>query len=319
MDREFEDSETDVKYMLGGKTQEGADRGSVTAKDINVRARNDGTVNAVAVEGVSNSENHAGFDLINKVEKYGAQGKNDIFSFAQGVISTPETLLNKTASKLSGKDWGWGGKSMFAERKQAFNPIPENNDPADNGFNAALAGSLTLNRNNSNTAAVVDNTNLTLRKEDGGKGGALVTEATDDIFTGAWSGAAAMNWFTGGAGVASNNAAHKGSLGAAVALNSLNRNVNAQVSNAVITGAGLVDSSAIRNGAEAAAALGLAVTNDSQGTGNNGAVTFGLSVNKSTSGVHALLLDDTLTGGAGSDSETENGTDISIRTYDGDI
>ena len=319
MDRDFEDTKTDVKYMLGGKTQAGAARGSVTATDIDVRARNDGSVNAVAVEGVSNSENHAGFDLINKVEKYGAQGKNDIFSFAQGVISTPENLLNKAGSKIKGKDWGWGGKSMFAERKRVFNPIPQNNDPADNGFNAALAGSLTLNRNNAGTAAVIDNTNLTLRKEDGSKGGALVTEATDDIFTGAWSGAAATNWFTGGAGVASNNAAHKGSLGAAVALNSLNRNVNAQISNAGITGAGLVDSSAIRNGAEAAAALGLAVTNDSQGTGNNGAVTFGLSVNKSTSGVHALLLDDTLTGGAGSDSETENGTDISIRTYDGDI
>ncbi|MBQ9572745.1 MAG: leukotoxin LktA family filamentous adhesin [Acidaminococcaceae bacterium] len=318
MDREFEDSETEVKNLLGAAT-EGTARGSVTAKDINVTAQNDGTVNAVAVEGVSNSENHAGLDLINKVEKYGAQGKNDVFSFAQGVIGTPETILNKTASKLSGKDWGWGGKSMFAERKQVFNPIPENNDPADNGFNAALAGSLALNRNKAGTAAVVDNTNLTLRKEDGGKGGALVTAATDDIFTGAWSGAAAMNWFTGGTGVASNNAAHKGALGAAVALNSLNNNVNALISNAGISGAGLVDSSAIRNGAEAAAALGLAVTNDSGGTGTNGAVTFGLSVNKSTGGVHALLMDDTLTGGADSNSDTENGTDISIRTYDGDI
>ena len=318
MDREFEDSETEVKNLLGAAT-EGTARGSVTATDIDVTARNDGTVNAVAVEGVSNSENHAGFDLINKVEKYGAQGKNDIFSFAQGVIGTPETILNKTASKLSGKDWGWGGKSMFAERKQVFNPIPENNDPADNGFNAALAGSLALNRNKAGTAAVVDNTNLTLRKEDGGKGGALVTTATDDIFTGAWSGAAAMNWFTGGTGVASNNAAHKGALGAAVALNSLNNNVNALISNAGISGAGLVDSSAIRNGAEAAAALGLAVTNDSGGTGTNGAVTFGLSVNKSTGGVHALLMDDTLTGGADSNSDTENGTDISIRAYDGDI
>ncbi|MER2139790.1 MAG: hypothetical protein ABS965_06670, partial [Succiniclasticum sp.] len=328
MDRSFADAKTAANRQLGAATASGAAKGSVTGKSITVSSNNVGTINALAVEGVSNSENHAGFDAVNQWNKTATQAKNDITDTVQNVIGWPvNRFANKTFTGETKKKWNF----------RKYEPIPENNDAADNKFNIAAAGSVSVNWNNSETASVIDNVNLTLR--DGGTG-KLKNEATDDVFTGAWAGAAAMNWFTGGNGVASNNAAHKGTLGAAVALNLYDtvkvtnestdgssnnddktvrkaaRNVNAVISNATISQAKLIENTAIKKGTEAAAALGVAVTNNDQGTGTNAGVAFGLAMNKVNSGVNALLINNTSTF---TNSGSTNGTDISNRAYDGDI
>ena len=329
MNSEFVDAKTAANRQLGAATDTGDSKGSVTGKNITVSSLNSGTVNAVAVEGVENSESHKGFDTINKWNKTATQAKNDITESLQNVIGWPvNRLVNKTF-KGQTSNWNFRG----------YNPIPENADASDNRFNIAAAASIGVNWNSSETASVIDNVNLTLR--DGGTG-KLKNEATDDIFAGAWAGAAAINWFAGGAGVASNNAAHKDSLGTAVALNLYDtvkitnenetgsartvrkaaRNVNAVISNAVISQAKLIENTAIKKGTEAAAALGLAVTNNSQGTGTNAGVTFGLSMNKVNSGVHALLIDNTSTftnDNSNNTTGSTDGTDISNRAYDGDI
>ena len=304
MDRDFEDAETAVQGILGAKTGENGGKGSVTGQDITVSAQNKGTINAVAVEGVSNSENHAGFDTVNKWNKTGAQAKSDITDSLQNVIGWPVNKVNKLFGNSQTKNnWNFRG----------YDPIPQNNDAADNSFNAALAGSVSVNWNDSTTAAVLDNTELTLRGKEAGTAGKLKNEALDDLFTGAWAGAAALNWFSGGAGVASNNAAHKGALGAAVSVNNLERDVKAQISNANISQARQIENTAIMKGTEAAAALGLAVTKDSQGTGVNLGAAFGLSMNKTDSDVHALMVDDT------SMNTDSTGTYVDNRAYDGDI
>ena len=96
----------------------------------------------------------------------------------------------------------------------------------------------------------------------------MLNTASDDVFSGAWSGAAAVNWFTGGAGSASNNNAHKGGLGTALSVNSLNRDVKAVISKTAIYEAGRIENMAIKEGAAAAAALGIAVTNERQNREN---------------------------------------------------
>lgn len=304
MDRNFEDTETAVQGILGTKTGENGGKGSVTGQDITVSAQNKGTINAVAVEGVSNSENHAGFDMVNKWNKTASQAKSDITDSLQNVIGWPVNKVNKLfGNSQTKKNWNFRG----------YDPIPQNNDAADNSFNAALAGSVSVNWNDSTTAAVLDNTELTLRGKEAGTAGKLKNEALDDIFTGAWAGAAALNWFSGGAGVASNNAAHKGALGAAVSVNNLERDVKAQISNAKISQARQIENTAIMKGTEAAAALGLAVTNDSQGTGTNIGAAFGLSMNKIDSDVHSLMVDNT------SMNSDSTGTYVDNRAYDGDI
>ncbi len=288
---------------LGAKTAAGATKGTVTGKEIAVSAANGGTINALAVEGVSNSENHTGFDTVNKWNKTAAQAKSDITESLQNIIGWPVAKLNKALGD---------SKTKTAWNFRGYDPIPQNNDPAENQFNAAAAGSVSVNRNKSETAAVIDSVSLTLLEKEG-KDGRLKNEATDDTFTGAWAGAAAMNWFTGGEGVESNHAAHKGSLGAAVGVNHIERDVKAQIQNTNISQAGLVENTAIMKGAEAAASLGLAVTNDSQGAGTNASVAFGLSMNKVNSGVYSLMI-DTSTENTGS-----TGTDISNRAFDSDL
>ena len=304
MDREFVDSKTDATARLGAKTAVGAAKGSITAKDVAVKAASEGTVNAVAVEGVSNSENHKGLDTINKWNKTGNKAKSNISDSLQNLVGWPAEKANKAfGNSETKKNWNFRG----------YEPIPQNNDAADNSYNIAAAGSVSVNWNNSETAAVIDNTNVVLNKKSDGKGGTLVNEATDDVFTGAWSGAAALNWFTGGEGTAANNNAHKVSVGAAVALNKLTKDVKAQIRNTGISNAGLIENTVIRKGTEAAAALGLAVTNDSQGQGTNVGATFGLAMNKVDSNLHALMIDDE------SVNTNSTGTDISNRAYDGDI
>ncbi len=308
MDRNFADAKTAANRQLGAATASGADKGSVTGTSITASSVNSGTINALAVEGVSNSENHAGLDTVNQWNKTVTQAKSDITDTVQNVIGWPVARwANKTFTGETKKSWNF----------RKYEPIPENNAAATNKFNIAAAGSVSLNLNNSQTAAVIDRVNLTL--SDGGAG-KLKNEATDDIFTGAWAGAAAMNWFTGGAGVASNNAAHKGTLGAAVALNKLDRNVKAVISNAAISRAKLIENTAIKKGTEAAASLGIAVTNNGQGTGTNAGIAFGLAMNKVDSGVHALLIDNTSAFTNSNNTSGSTGvTDISNRAYDGDI
>jgi len=301
MDRNFTESKTASRNLLGTKTAEGAAKGSITGSGITVNTASKGTVNAVTVEGVSNSENHAAFDTVNNWNKKANQAKSEITESLKNIVGYPASKVNKKLNNgFVSKTWNFGN----------YQPVQPNNDAAENSFNAAVAGSISWNSNHIETASVIDRTNLTLRDT----GGSLKNEATDEMFTGAWAGAAAMNWFTGaaGGGVESNHAAHKGALGAAVALNSIEHDVRAVVRKTDIKQAGLIENTAINKGAEVAAALGLAVTKDSEGTGVNGGVAFGLSMNRNNGDVHSLLIDDTVT-------NTNNNTNITVSAYDGDI
>ena len=202
MGTDYESSTSKAYAALGVKTADDAEKGAVTGKNISVEAHNTGTINAVAVEGVSNSENHKGFDAVNKWNKTVNQGKNDVTDSIKNVIGWPVAKLNKVFAK---------NETKF--KFKGYQPLAENNDAANQSFNAAVAGSVSVNWNHTEVASVIDRVKLNLKDEGTG---ILKNEATDDVFTGAWAGAGAMNWFAGGAGVASNNAAHKGSLGAAV-------------------------------------------------------------------------------------------------------
>ncbi len=301
-------SDKNLTASLGAKTTSGAAKGSVTGGNISVTANSGGAINAVALEGASNSENHSAFDTFDKWSSLAASGKNQTTIAAKNMIATPLTLTNKL---FDAKSWEFKRKFDFS----GYNPINADNAPSNSAFNVAVAGSFSWNKVAGETAAVVERAKLDLTKPAGAQtAGTLLNAASDDVFTGAWAGAAALNWFTGGAGSASNDAAIKGALGAAISLNSPDRNVNALLLSSDISQAGAVKEMAVKNGAEVAAALGVAVTNDSNGTATDGAVTFGLSLNKSISDVHALLVDSssvyTSQGG---------GTDISVSAYDGDI
>ena len=312
MDTAFALSEKKMTASLGTKTAKGAAKGSVTARDITVTANSGGTVNSVALEGASNSENHSGFDTFDKWSSVGASVKNQTTKAAKAYIASPLTKLQKWYGNPEVKSkWDFSG----------YNPITASNELSTAAFNAAAAGSVAINQNAGETAAVMERMQLNLRKQANSEAaGTLNNTASDDLFTGAWSGAAALNWFTGGEGSPSNNGALKGALGTAVSLNLLNRNVNALILSSDISQAGAVKDMAVKNGAEAAASLGLAVTNDREGTAADGAVAFGLALNKDSSDVHALLRDSSSSYEKSKDGVAySDGTDISVSAYDGDV
>ncbi|MBQ7418140.1 MAG: leukotoxin LktA family filamentous adhesin, partial [Acidaminococcaceae bacterium] len=303
MGTDFALSDKKLNESMGAKTA-GSAKGNLSAKGVYVTGNSSGTLNAVALEGASNSENHSGFDTVNKWSKEGAAIKDQGTEAMKNIVDAPLTALDKVFDKSHisvDKAWTFSNLQTI--------PAP-NNDPSTSSFNAAAAGSVSWNKVNSETASVIDNASLNLGKTTSGK---LLNAASDDVFSGAWSGAAAVNWFTGGAGSAASPGSHKGALGTALATNNLKRDVDAVISNSTITKAGTIENTVIKNGAEAAAALGIAVTNDSQGTGTNASVAFGLSLNKSDSDIHALMIDDTVS------NTNSTGTAINNRAYDGDI
>ncbi|MER2138524.1 MAG: hypothetical protein ABS965_00145, partial [Succiniclasticum sp.] len=303
MDTDFKLSDKKLNESMGAKTA-GSAKGSVSAKNVYATGNSGGTINTVALEGASNSENHSGFDTVNKWSKTGAAAKDQGTEAMKNIVGASLVLLDKVFDKSHiSVDKTWN----FANLQSIQAP---NANPSTTSFNAAVAGSVSWNKVYGETASVIDNVSLNLDKTTSGK---LLNGASDDVFSGAWSGAAAVNWFTGGAGSAASPGSHKGALGTALAANNLKRDVDAVISNSTITKAGTVENTAIKNGAEAAAALGIAVTNDKQGTGTNASVAFGLSLNKSDSDIHALMIDNTST------NSNSTGTTFNNRAYDGDI
>ena len=270
---------------LGTKTVAGAAKGVISAGDVSVTGNSNGTLIAVGIEGAEASESHAGFDFLTNWDKKG-------------------NYLRKT--------WDFG----------QYQPVqPANDNASEASFNATAAASVAWNKVDSETASVISGVNVDLRKQkEADKAGSLVNTAADDVFSGAWAGAAAVNWFTGATGAAANNNAKKGALGTALAVNHLNRNADALMLSSQISQAGNIKNTAIRNGSEAAAALGLAVTNDSQGTSTDVSVSFGLAMNKANTGAHALLIDTNSKYEGKADNITyTGGTDLENSAYDGDI
>ena len=173
MGTDYKSGASKAYAALGVKTAENAEKGVVTGKNISVEAHNAGTINAVAVEGVSNSENHKGFDAVNKWNKTINQGKNDVTDSIKNVIGWPVAKLNKVFAK---------NETKF--KFKGYQPLAENNDAANQSFNAAVAGSVSVNWNYTEVASVIDRVNLNLKDEGTG---ILKNEATDDVFTGAWA------------------------------------------------------------------------------------------------------------------------------------
>ena len=309
MAADFELSDQKLYENLGAKTAvdgsgKATAKGSLAAKDVRVTGNSDGAINAVALEGAYNSENHSAFDTVNNISKIGEAGHDQGTKAAKSFVSSPLQLLDRTfdiAHIEKKKAWSIGNM-------QPIQPI--DNNQSTNTFNADVAGSVSWNKIESATLAYIDNVTMNLGA---GNTGSLLNAASDDVFSGAWSGAAAVNWFNGGAGSQANQNAHKGGLGTALSVNHLDRDVKAIISNASITEAGAIENKTIKNGAEAAGALGLSVTNDSQGSGTNANAAFGLSLNSSDSDVHALLIDT-----SSSNSKSDK-TAITNTAYDGDI
>lgn len=267
-------------YLGDGQTKKD---GQITAHTVDIHSTATGTINSVAVAGT-----------VSKSDDYGEEGFFDRlgkkFNGLQQKITTP---LNKGFDKLdsavSGKPIRDAMNSGDASQGATNNsPVGQGEESTKSSVNVSGAGSVAVNIVNGQTSALTDGAKITLVADaDKQEKGSFTSTAADDVFIGAWGGAAAINWVT-----AKNNAKTSVGISGVAAANDINRDVVSVICNMSLTNAGSITNSAIKEGTLVAAGLGLTLSKASgESSGTNVADNVGVSYNHSDSDVHALLID----------------------------
>ena len=271
--------------------------GGISAYGFDVDAATEGSIQSVSVAASASKNDDTGevsfFGKIkggiSKVEKdlLGTGGKLDqvtgkIFGTESGKANDFFNMGSKTHGANGGGIKIEGGTSG----KGGFMP----------SFSIAGSGSVSLNVLDNATEAIVDNAKISMND------GNINVTARDTLYAGAYSGAAALQWKSGG----SSSDKAVGFAGAA-GVNDIDNVVKAVVKNSTIENAGEFNTMALSGGEQLALGLGLAVekTGSTSGYSGNAAV----SVNLIDHEVEALHENNTV-------KETE---DVNVSAYARDI
>lgn len=272
-------------------------KGSISAYGFDVDAATEGSIQSVSVAASASKNDDTGevsfFGKIkggiSKVENalLGNGGKLDqvtgkIFGTESGKANDFFNMGSKTHGANGGGIKIEGGTSG----KGGFMP----------SFSIAGSGSVSLNVLDNATEAIVDNAKITMND------GNINVTARDALYAGAYSGAAALQWKSGG----SSSDKAVGFAGAA-GVNDIDNVVKAVVKESTIKNAGEFNTMALSGGEQLALGLGLAVekTGSTSGYSGNAAV----SVNLIDHEVEALHENNTV-------KETE---DVNVSAYARDI
>lgn len=273
-----------------------ADNGSISAYGFNVDAATEGSIQSVSVAASASKNDDT--------------GETSFFGKIKGSISNTENKLLGSGGKLdtvTGRIFGTeSGKAndffnMGKNTHGGNGGIKINNESNGKGgfmpsFSIAGSGSVSLNVLDNATEAIVDNAKITMND------GNINVTARDALYAGAYSGAAALQWKSGG----SSSDKAVGFAGAA-GVNDIDNVVKAVVKNSTIENAGKFNTMALSGGEQLALGLGLAVekTGSTSGYSGNAAV----SVNLIDHDVEALLENNKVT----------NTDDVNVSAYARDI
>ena len=285
--------------IINNAYDENADtkEGLISAYGFDVDAATEGSIQSVSVAASASKNDDTGevsfFGKIkggiSNVEKdlLGSGGKLDrvtgkIFGTESGKANDFFNMGSKTHGTNGGGIKIEGGTSG----KGGFMP----------SFSIAGSGSVSLNVLNNATEAIVDNAKISMND------GNINVTARDALYAGAYSGAAALQWKSGG----SSSDKAVGFAGAA-GVNDIDNVVKAVVKESTIENAGEFNTMALSGGEQLALGLGLAVekTGSTSGYSGNAAV----SVNLIDHEVEALHENNTV-------KETE---DVNVSAYARDI
>lgn len=271
--------------------------GGISAYGFDVDAATEGSIQSVSVAASASKNDDTGevsfFGKIkggiSKVEKdlLGTGGKLDQVT---GKIFSTESGKANDFFNMGSKTHGANGDGIKIEGgtsgKGGFMP----------SFSIAGSGSVSLNVLDNATEAIVDNAKITMND------GNINVTARDALYAGAYSGAAALQWKSGG----SSSDKAVGFAGAA-GVNDIDNVVKAVVKESTIENAGKFNTMALSGGEQLALGLGLAVekTGSTSGYSGNAAV----SVNLIDHEVEALHENNTV-------KETE---DVNVSAYARDI
>ena len=275
-----------------------ADNGSISAYGFNVDAATEGSIQSVSVAASASKNDDT--------------GETSFFGKIKGSISNTENKLLGSGGKLdtvTGKIFGTeSGKAndffnMGKNTHGGSGRITINNESSGKGgfmpsFSIAGSGSVSMNMLDNATQAIVDNAKITIMNNNGD----INVTARDVSYAGAYSGAAALQWKSGGS-ASDKSVGFSGAAG----VNDITNKVNAAIKNSIIKNADEVNTMALSGGEQLALGLGLNVVKSGNTSGYSG--NAAVSVNLIDHDVEALHENNTV----------EKAEDVNVAAYARDI
>ena len=296
---------TEQADFFGSKTVADT-KGSINAGSFKVNAETGGRIINVAVAGgVSTADDSGEAGIFDKLGNFVSNKTN-------ALTNKLHALDHKVAGKING---------LMDRQTEAQKVLPTDQKPTatpsgqQSSVTIAGAGSAAINLLDGDTGALVDNVKININ--DAAKDKTITVTAKDTAMMVAAGGAAGISWkkLTKDSNANSHNAA----FGGTVAVNDIDSQTLAVISNSEIENAAAIINNAQKSGSLAAAGLGLALAKNSGGNGGtNIAATVNASVNIADNTAYALLQNnkvntDTVSG------EDKRATSITNTAFDNDI
>lgn len=262
--------------FFGSKTADGT-KGSINAGSFKVNAETGGRIINVAVAGgVSTADDSGEVGIFDKLGNFVSNKTN-------ALTNKLHALDHKVAGKING---------LMDRQTEAQKVLPTDQKPTatpsgqQSSVTIAGAGSAAINLLDGDTGALVDNVKININ--DAAKDKTITVTAKDTAMMVAAGGAAGISWKKL---TKDNNAnSHNAAFGGTVAVNDIDSQTLAVISNSEIENAAAIINNAQKSGSLAAAGLGLALAKNSGGNGGtNIAATVNASVNIADNTAYALL------------------------------
>ena len=296
---------TEQADFFGSKTAADT-KGSINAGSLKVNAETGGKIINVAVAGGVSTGDDSGEAGI--FDKLGTFVGNKTNALSNKLLA----LDHKVAGKING---------LMDRQTEAQKVLPTDQKPTatpagqQSSVTIAGAGSAAINLLDGDTGALVDNVKININ--DAAKDKTITVTAKDTAMMVAAGGAAGISWkkLTNDNNANSNNAA----FGGTVAVNDIDSQTLAVISNSEIENAAAIINNAQKSGSLAAAGLGLALAKNSGGNGGtNVAATVNASVNIADNTAYALLQNNKVNSEKVS-GEDKRATSITNTAFDNDI
>lgn len=296
---------TEQADFFGSKTAADT-KGSINAGSFKVNAETGGRIINVAVAGgVSTADDSGEVGIFDKLGNFVSNKTN-------ALTNKLHALDHKVAGKING---------LMDRQTEAQKVLPTDQKPTatpsgqQSSVTIAGAGSAAINLLDGDTGALVDNVKININ--DAAKDKTITVTAKDTAMMVAAGGAAGISWKKL---TKDNNAnSHNAAFGGTVAVNDIDSQTLAVISNSEIENAAAIINNAQKSGSLAAAGLGLALAKNSGGNGGtNIAATVNASVNIADNTAYALLQNNKVNNENVS-GEDKRATSITNTAFDNDI
>lgn len=261
-----------------------ADDGSISGDGFNVDAATEGSIQSVSVAASASKNDDTGeTSFFGKIKGGISNLENNLLGDG-GKLDTVTGKIFGTESGKANNFFNMGSKTHGANG-DGIKLVGSTNGKGGfmPSFSIAGSGSVSMNMLDNATQAIVDNAKITIMNNNGD----INVTARDVSYAGAYSGAAALQWKSGGS-ASDKSVGFSGAAG----INDVTNKVNAAIKNSTITDADEVNTMALSGGEQLALGLGLNVAKSGNTSGYSG--NAAVSVNLIDHDVEALHENNTV-------------------------